>query len=90
MWVSLHCSDFDGADADETAIRSLATQLWHDVDWNAYRKTPDAIYWLWSPTAGWNLSFPVSGWNECMIVYLLGVAGVEGISPGFVSPSPSR
>jgi len=65
---------FDGADPDEVAIRSLATQIWEGVDWNAYRKTPEAIYWLWGPVAGWNLSFQVSGWNECMIVYLLGIA----------------
>ncbi len=65
---------FDGTVPDEVAIRSLADQLWQGVDWNAYRMTPDAIYWLWGPTAGWTLSFPVAGWNECMIVYLLAIA----------------
>jgi len=65
---------FDGSEADEVAIRSFATQIWEGVDWNAYRQTPDAIYWLWGPAAGWSLSFPVAGWNECLIVYLLGIA----------------
>lgn len=67
---------FDGAGATETQIRALATQLWEGVDWNAYRPIPpgNAVYWLWSPTTGFSTSFAVSGWNECLIVYLLATA----------------
>lgn len=67
---------FDGADATETQLRALATQLWEGVDWNAYRPIPpgNAVYWLWSPTTGFASSFAVSGWNECLIVYILATA----------------
>ena len=67
---------FDRADATEACIRDLATQLWEDVDWNAYRPNPpgNAVHWLWSPTTGFSTSFPVSGWNECLIVYILASA----------------
>ena len=67
---------FDGADTTETRIRELATQLWHAVDWDAYRPASpgNAVYWLWSPLTGFTKSFAVSGWNECMIVYLLAKA----------------
>ena len=67
---------FDGADTTETRIRELATQLWEAVDWDAYRADPpgNAVYWLWSPLTGFSHSFAVSGWNECLIVYLLAKA----------------
>jgi exo beta-1,2-glucooligosaccharide sophorohydrolase (non-reducing end) len=67
---------FDHGDSTETRIRDYATLLWLGVDWNAYRPNPpgDAVNWLWSPTSGFSTSFPVAGWNECLIVYLLATA----------------
>jgi hypothetical protein len=76
---------FDGADPVEADVRALATQLWEGVDWNAYRPTPtsETIYWLWSPTSGFSTGFPVSGWNECMIVYLLATASPTHPVPAY-------
>jgi hypothetical protein len=67
---------FDGGDTTETAVRALATQLWEGVEWDAYRPPApaDVIDWKWSPTDGFGDSFPVQGWNECMIVYVLAKA----------------
>ena len=59
---------FDGAHADEAAIRDLATQIWEGVDWDAYRPASpgDVLYWHWSPTRGFTGSIPASiyhiGW----------------------------
>jgi len=29
------------------------------------------IYWHWSPDYGWEMNFPVKGYNECLILYIL-------------------
>jgi hypothetical protein len=67
---------FDGPGADETAIRTLATQMWEAVDWEWYRagSPGNVIYWHWSPIWGFSQSIPVSGWHEGMITYFLAVA----------------
>ncbi len=66
---------FDRENPTEQQIRVLATSLWQGIDWNAYRPAgSNAVDWLWSPLHGFANSFAVSGWNECVIVYLLAKA----------------
>jgi hypothetical protein len=62
--------------AGEQEIRDTVTRLWHEVEWDWYRKSPDSpfLYWHWSPDHQWHISHPLIGWNETMIVYLLAVA----------------
>ena len=55
----------------EKAIAARADQLWKDVDWNWYRNGKNVLYWHWSPAFGWDMNFPVSGYNECLIMYVL-------------------
>ena len=64
---------FDGADASETALRGDITRLWEAVEWDFFTKEGEAqvLYWHWSPTKGWVMNLPVSGWNEALIVYVL-------------------
>ncbi|WP_197530282.1 glucoamylase family protein [Bythopirellula polymerisocia] len=61
---------------EEQEIRDTITQLWREVEWDWYRKTPDGevLYWHWSPDHEWHISHPLVGWNETMIVYLLAIA----------------
>jgi hypothetical protein len=67
---------YRGDTAQEREIRDTITTLWHEVEWDWYRKTPDGevLYWHWSPNHGWHISHPLVGWNETMIVYLLAIA----------------
>ncbi len=67
---------FDGADPAETELRQICTQLWHEVDWDFFRKEAKepVLYWHWSPNYGWQMNMQIRGFNECMIVYLLAVA----------------
>ncbi|HVU36222.1 MAG TPA: glucoamylase family protein [Opitutaceae bacterium] len=60
----------------ENEIRTTITRLWHEVEWDWYRKTPNSpvLYWHWSPDHGFYISHPLVGWNETMIVYLLAIA----------------
>jgi hypothetical protein len=47
-------------------------KLWKEVEWNWYTKGgEDVLYWHWSPYYGWEMNFPVGGYNECLIMYVL-------------------
>ena len=47
-------------------------QLWNGVEWNWYTKGGEKVlYWHWSPTYGWEMNFPLEGYNECLITYIL-------------------
>lgn len=64
---------FDGADAEQTAIRQGITELWEAVEWDFFTKegAEQQLYWHWSPDKGWKMNMAVSGWNEALIVYVL-------------------
>ncbi|MFH1197556.1 MAG: glucoamylase family protein [bacterium] len=64
------------ANATEVVLGILATNLWNAVEWDWYRKDPPTnyLYWHWSPDYAWQMNFPLIGWNETMITYLLGIA----------------
>ncbi len=59
-------------------------KLWEEVDWNWYTKGgEDVLYWHWSPTYGWEMNFPVGGYNECLIMYVLAASSpTHPVKPG--------
>lgn len=60
---------------EEQALASRIDKLWREVDWDFYRRNgQNVLYWHWSPTDGWAMDFPVHGYNECMIMYILAAA----------------
>ena len=66
---------FNQDNSDENQIRDLITSIWEGVEWDWYRKdNGDFIYWHWSRDYNWDMNFPISGFNETMIVYLLAIA----------------
>lgn len=59
----------------ERALAARMDTLWREVDWNWYRNGgQNVLYWHWSPTSGWAMNFPVHGYNECLIMYILAAA----------------
>ena len=77
MMQSLLCvrEYFKNGNADEKALAEKINVLWHDMDFDWYRNGgKDVIYWHWSPEYGWEMNFPLEGYNECMIVYILAAA----------------
>lgn len=58
--------------AQEKALAKQADELWKGIDWNFYRKNNEnVLYWHWSPNAGWKMNFAITGYNECLITYVL-------------------
>ena len=65
---------FDGHNEKEKQLVSKIDKLWRGVEWDWYTKGEDVLYWHWSPSYGWDMNFPVSGYNECLIMYVLAAA----------------
>ncbi len=66
---------FDQNTPLESALRNVITGLWEDVEWDWYRKNNSPVlYWHWSPNFAWQMNFPLRGFNEAQIVYILAAA----------------
>ncbi len=60
----------------EREIRQRITWMWTGIEWNWFTNGgQEVLYWHWSPNNGWAMNFPVRGFNECMIMYILAAAG---------------
>jgi len=66
---------FDRDDPAENTLRNVITGLWEAVDWEHYtRNNSGVLYWHWSPNFGWQMNFPIRGYNEGMMPYILAIA----------------
>jgi hypothetical protein len=56
----------------EKQLAEKCDQLWKGVEWDWYRNGgQDVLYWHWSPEYQWEMNFPLQGYNECLITYIL-------------------
>lgn len=63
---------FKDGNAEEQKLAQDIDRLWREVEWNWYQKDgQDVLYWHWSPDYGWEMNFPVEGYNECLVMYIL-------------------
>ena len=47
------------------------TQMWNTANWNWHTNGENKLYWHWSPNNDFDMNFPVAGWNECLITYIM-------------------
>ena len=60
----------------ESELRNRINWLWNDIEWSWFTKGgEEVLYWHWSPNNGWAMNFPVRGYNECLIMYVLAASG---------------
>jgi len=60
----------------ERELRNRINWLWNDIEWNWFTNSgQEVMYWHWSPNNGWSMNFPVRGFNECLIMYVLAASG---------------
>jgi hypothetical protein len=62
---------FKDGNAREKSIANRADKLWKEVEFDWYRNDKNVLYWHWSPNFGWEMNFAVTGYNECLIMYIL-------------------
>lgn len=65
---------FRDGNEKEQLLASKIDKLWKEVEWDWYTKGEDVLYWHWSPEYQWEMNFPVGGYNECLIMYVLAAA----------------
>ena len=65
---------FDAEDRNEALLRTRIDSLWRGVEWDFYTQASDTLYWHWSPTYGFGMNHPIRGYDETMIVYVLGAS----------------
>ena len=63
---------FNSSQLDEQTLRNDINVLFNNVEWTWFKKdNQNALYWLWSPTYKWDITFMIRGWNETLIAYIL-------------------
>ena len=68
----------DGNDKERELANGI-DKLWKEVEYDWYRgplspaggTKGGVLYWHWSPNYDWQMNFPVHGYNECLILYVL-------------------
>jgi hypothetical protein len=55
----------------ERKLAERIDQLWKTVEYDWYRHDQNVLYWHWSPEYAWVMNFPIHGYNECLIAYIL-------------------
>ncbi len=62
---------FKDGNAAEKSLAQRIDKLWRATEFDFYRNGKNVLYWHWSPNNGWKMNFPVRGYNECLIMYVL-------------------
>lgn len=71
---------FTGSSDTEREIRELAEKMYSEVNWQRFIKD-NQMYWIWhSDKQGTDEEYqlPIIGWNEALMVYILGLGAPEG------------
>ncbi len=75
---------FDGTEPDEVQIRALADSIYRRADWEWFRNFGTGIRMGWKPTGGFGNFGTWVGYNEAMIMYLLGLGSPTHANPSSV------
>lgn len=63
---------FNNDNNTERELRNRIQWIWEGMEWDWFTKGgEEVLYWHWSPNNGWSMNFPIRGFNECLIVYVL-------------------
>jgi len=63
------------SDETESALIDRINVLWNDIEWDWYRRdNQNVLYWHWSPNYAWDMNFPLYGYFEEQITYVLAAA----------------
>jgi len=63
---------FNQQSQTEKTIRNIIDDLWQAAEWNWFTKGGEhVLYWHWSPDKQWKMNHRITGYNECLITYVL-------------------
>jgi hypothetical protein len=75
---------FNKDNEKEKTLVARINKLWEAVEFDWYRNGKNVLYWHWSPNHGWEMNFPVTGYNECLIMYVLAASSATHTVPAEV------
>jgi hypothetical protein len=76
---------FASGNEKERALAAQVDRLWKGIEWDWYRNgNQNVLYWHWSPNVGWKMNFAVTGFNECLIMYVMAAASPTHTIPAQV------
>ncbi len=63
---------YQNGNAEEKVLAQKADELWKGIEWDFYRQNnKNVLYWHWSPKSAWKMNFAITGYNECLITYVM-------------------
>jgi hypothetical protein len=65
---------FNGDTAKERYVVRRINETWNAANWNWHVNSDNRLLWHWSPRNGFDRNFPVKGWNEALITYIISAA----------------
>jgi hypothetical protein len=66
---------FTGNTPKERYLVKTINEMWDAADWNWHTQNDSKKFlWHWSPKSGFDKDFPVKGWNEALIAYIISAA----------------
>jgi len=74
LFMGLLCAReyFSSNTALEKYFRNRVNQMWDAANWNWHSKGDNKLlYWHWSPSNDFDMNFPVYGYDEALITYIV-------------------
>jgi hypothetical protein len=63
---------FNGNSKHEKYFQKRVQQMWDAANWNWHSKEDNKhLYWHWSPSNDFDMNFPVGGYDEALITYIV-------------------
>ncbi|HLY70648.1 MAG TPA: glucoamylase family protein [Puia sp.] len=63
---------FSGNTLAEKYFQKRVQQMWETADWNWHSRGDNKLlYWHWSPANDFDMNFPVFGYDEALITYII-------------------
>ncbi len=56
---------------EEKSIAQRIDKLWREMEWDWYLNGQDVLFWHWSTEYGWEMNHKITGYNECLMAYIL-------------------
>jgi hypothetical protein len=69
-------SYFNGNTEKERYLTKRINEMWRAANWN-WHVPNDRFLWHWSPHNGFDRNFPVRGWNEALITYIISASSAR-------------
>jgi hypothetical protein len=61
---------FNGNTLKEKYLGKRVNEMWRAANWN-WHVHDGRLFWHWSPSNGFDRNFPIKGWNEALITYIM-------------------